>query len=129
MHSILYVEINLLAILVLLIIMDRGARSVLTMDRKLLKYTEISLIVVMALDIFTWMLDGASFPGAGAAVLISPVCVLAGFAASVLSGCHVLLQRHVRTCRPEMFLYPGRAGSVVDGSRFDESAHRLDLYH
>jgi len=70
MHSILYVEINLLAILVLLIIMDRGARSVLTMDRKLLKYTEISLIVVMALDIFTWMLDGASFPRAGAAVLI-----------------------------------------------------------
>jgi diguanylate cyclase (GGDEF)-like protein len=102
MHSILYVEINLLAILVLLIIMDRGARSVLTMDRKLLKYTEISLIVVMALDIFTWMLDGASFPGAGAAVLISQYAYwLASQLPCYLAAmyyCSVTYEHAVRKC-------------------------------
>jgi len=62
--SVLYVEIDVFAALMLLIIMERGKSSLLTVTQRLFRHELEAVTAVLLLDAATWLLNGAGFPGA-----------------------------------------------------------------
>ncbi len=63
-NNILYVEIDVFAALVLLVILDHGKRALLTETQKLFQAELLITMLVLLSDGATWALDGAVFPGA-----------------------------------------------------------------
>lgn len=61
-HSILYVEMDIFAALVLLVIMKRGRISTMSLDQKMFKLSMLVLIGTLVMDAGTWYFDGASSP-------------------------------------------------------------------
>jgi diguanylate cyclase (GGDEF)-like protein len=62
-NQLLYVELDVFAALILLVIMEHGKRR-LNLTQRLFKRLLISVVVVLLSDAVTWGLNGASFPGA-----------------------------------------------------------------
>lgn len=69
-NAILYVEIDVFAALVLLIIMDHSRTRLMTTAQKLFRAELISIIVVLLFDAATWALNETTFPGARALSLL-----------------------------------------------------------
>lgn len=62
--STLYIEIDIFAILVLLIIMDHRRHMIMSAAQRLFKLELISIVVVLVFDALTWGLNGKTFKGA-----------------------------------------------------------------
>ena len=69
--SFLYVEIDVFAALVLLVITDRSRFSLATLSQKLFRAEQASVVAVLLLDAATWAFNGAAFRGARVLCLVS----------------------------------------------------------
>ena len=63
-NSILYVQLEGFAALVLFIIMDHGKNRLMNLSQRLFKLQLCLTIAVLLLDAATWVLNGRIFPGA-----------------------------------------------------------------
>lgn len=63
-HTILYVEIDIFAALVLLIITRRGSFSSLSTEQKMFRLVTVTVIFTLLFDAGAWAFDGAATPGA-----------------------------------------------------------------